>query len=324
MIRFKGLVAPTEVPTGDGRMFAAGKATHRDMPLPVMAQFGSGGHQGAIPVAKMEKMYPGPGGYWAEGYFLDPTFVPEVPKAVYMLQEKVMGPSVDLDRDYMVRQIPHPNRPDKKCAMFDEYNIIGTTLVPMPAFSQVYLSVESEPEKALLASAGVDLSQLLDNDEFDRLEENPDWLSTFTTSEFEVDEADCGCTSAETAPDVQGIIPYGNGVNMPKMNATTVTTTAASTFIVDGVRPSSVTFNFGDMMPMYHGQPFLEPMPEAPAAPMEEEEEPRAVVKIYPDTTVVKLPEEDIKVAVKHEGMEYAEGPGCYFNEDGNCPVCGY
>lgn len=323
MIRFKGLVAPTEVPTGDGRMFAAGKATNRPMPLPVMAQFGSGGHAGAIPVAKMEKLYPGPGGYWAEGYFLDPSFVPEVPKAVYMLQEKVMGPSVDLDRDYMVRQIPHPSRPDKKCAMFDEYNIIGTTLVPMPAFSQVYLSVESEPEKVLLASAGVDLTQLLDKETFDRVEDHPDWIISFSTSEFEVNEADCGCTSAETESDVQGIIPNGNGVEMPKMSATAVTTTAASTFIVDGVRqPSSVTFNFGDLMPMYHGQPFLQPMPEAPAPPMEET--PAAVVKVYDDKTVVKLPDEGIKVKVINEGMAEGDGPGCYFNEDGICPVCGY
>lgn len=166
MIKFKGLIAPTEVPTGDGRMFAAGKMTHRPLPLPLMAQFGSGGHSGAVPVAKMESIEPGPGGYWAQGYFLDPAFVPEVPKAIYMLQEKVMGPSVDLDRDYTVKAVPHPTRPDKKAAMFEEYNVIGATLVPMPAFHQVHMNVETEQEKSLLASAGVDLTQFLDDEEY--------------------------------------------------------------------------------------------------------------------------------------------------------------
>lgn len=166
MINFKGLIAPTDVPTGDGRMFCAGKMTHRPLPLPLMAQFGSGGHSGATPVATMKTIYPGPGGYWAEGNFLDPAIVPEVPRAVYMIQERVLGPSVDLDRDYTVKPVPHPSRPDKKAALFEEYNVIGATLVPMPAFYQVHMSVENDQEKALLASAGVDLDRMLTPDQF--------------------------------------------------------------------------------------------------------------------------------------------------------------
>lgn len=166
MIKFKGLIAPTDVPTGDGRMFAAGKMTHRPLPIPVMARFGSGGHDGAVPVAKIVKIYPGPGGYWGEGTFLDPAHAPEVPRAIYMVKEKVLGPSVDLDRDFTVKAVPHPSRPDKKAALFEEYNVIGTTLVPMPAFHQVHMSIETEEEKSLLASAGVDLSWFLSPDEF--------------------------------------------------------------------------------------------------------------------------------------------------------------
>lgn len=166
-VKFKGLIAPTQVPTGDGRMFAEGKATHRPLPIPLMAQFGSGGHAGATPVANIEKIYPGPGGYWGEGTFFDPTIVPEVPKAVYMMQKKALGPSVDLDRDFTVQAMPHPTRPDKKVGLFNEYNIIGATLVPMPAFHQVHMSVvDSTPEeKSLLASAGVDFSQFFTDSE---------------------------------------------------------------------------------------------------------------------------------------------------------------
>lgn len=168
-VKFKGLIAPTEVPTGDGRMFATGKATHRPLPIPLMAQFGSGGHSGATPVGNIEKIYPGPGGYWGEGSFFDPTIVPEVPRAVYMMQKKALGPSVDLDRDYTVKAMPHPTRPDKKVGLFNEYNIIGATLVPMPAFHQVHMSVvDSSPtEMSLLASAGVDFTQFIHPESFD-------------------------------------------------------------------------------------------------------------------------------------------------------------
>ena len=169
-IRWRGLIAPTEVPTGDGRMFASGKMTHRPTPMPMMVRFGSGGHDGATVVGKVNRIFDGPGGYWGEGEFLDPAMVPEVPKAIYMLKEKVMGPSVDLDRDFTVEAVKHPTRPDKRAGLFKEYNVIGVTLVPMPAFHQVHMSIENDPEptrhlelkvdsdadKTLLASLGID------------------------------------------------------------------------------------------------------------------------------------------------------------------------
>lgn len=151
-VRWRGLLAPTEVPTGDGRMFAAGKLTSRPLPIPLMVRFGSGGHDGATVVGKINRIYDGPGGYWAQGEFLDPAMVPEVPRAIYLLNEKVMGPSVDLDRDFTVEAVKHPTRPDKKAGLFKEYNVIGATLVPMPAFHQVHMSIDSDEEKALVAS----------------------------------------------------------------------------------------------------------------------------------------------------------------------------
>ena len=157
-IRFRGLIAPVDVPTGDGRMFAAGKMSHRPLPLPLLARFSSGGHDGATPVGKINRIYDGPGGYWAEGEFLDPSKVDEVAKAIYLLDQKVVGPSVDLDRDFTVESIKHPTRVGKPAGLFKEYNVIGATLVPMPAFSQVHLSVENDEEKALLASLGIDAS----------------------------------------------------------------------------------------------------------------------------------------------------------------------
>lgn len=122
-----------------------------------MVRFGSGGHEGATVVGKVNRIYDGPGGYWGEGEFLDPSMVPEVPKAIYILNNKVMGPSVDLDRDFTVEAIKHPIRADKRAGLFKEYNVIGVTLVPMPAFHQVHMSVDSDEDKVLVASVMPDL-----------------------------------------------------------------------------------------------------------------------------------------------------------------------
>ena len=158
-IRYTGLIAPEETPTGDGRLFAAGKGTTRPLPLPVMATFASGGHAGAVLVGKLVRTFAGPGGMWGSIDFLDPKVVPEVNKATYMLDQKVMGPSVDLDRDFTIEQIPHPLRAGARASRFSNYNIVGVTLVPMPAFSQVHLSVDNKAEQeALVASAGVTAS----------------------------------------------------------------------------------------------------------------------------------------------------------------------
>lgn len=155
-IRYTGLIAPEETPTGDGRLFAAGKGTTRPLPIPVMAKFNSGGHVDATVVGKLVRVFAGPGGMWGSIDFLDPAMVPEVNKATYMLDQKVMGPSVDLDRDYTIEQAAHPTKVGSKVARFSAYNIVGVTLVPMPAFSQVHLSVDNQAEQqSLLASAGV-------------------------------------------------------------------------------------------------------------------------------------------------------------------------
>lgn len=158
MIRWKGLIAPTAVPTGDGRMFAPGQMTHRPLPLPLMARFSSGGHDGANGIGTIDKIEPGDGGYHAEGNLFDPTMFPDVPKAIYLVQQHVLGPSVDLDRQFAVEPAPHPTEPDKKVMLFKQFNVIGATLVPMPAFYQVTMSVDTPEEKTLLASAGIDVS----------------------------------------------------------------------------------------------------------------------------------------------------------------------
>lgn len=151
-VRFKGLFEPEETPTGDRRMFKAGGLTNRDLPLPLMMRSTSGGHDGAETVAKIEKIERGPGGRWYFGTMLDPQMIPEVVKAIYLIENKMVGPSVDLDRTFTVE--PRDWKDGKKVAYFTNGNVIGATLVPMPAFAEatIQLEYDNDDEKALVAS----------------------------------------------------------------------------------------------------------------------------------------------------------------------------
>jgi hypothetical protein len=160
MITYSGLLAPEEVLTSDGRMFAAGKGEWREN-IPVLLKNKSGGHGDAVVVGTLSgRPHPGPGGTWGTVKFLDPQIVPEVALATYLLDNKAVGPSVDLGPIYTVEAVPHPSEPDKKAARFTRYVVVGVTLVPMPAFGQVHLSCDQEGERALLASAGVNLDHV--------------------------------------------------------------------------------------------------------------------------------------------------------------------
>lgn len=156
-IRWYGLLAPEEMTTGDGRMFAAQALTYRPFPLRAAWQRVSGrGHDGAVVVGSWNGQYQGQGGVWGAGEFLDPAIVPEVVQAVYLLECKLIGPSVDLDpRPLAYEVIEHPDDPDDVAMRITRGNVNGVTFVQTPAFSQVHITVDTEEEMAVLASAGV-------------------------------------------------------------------------------------------------------------------------------------------------------------------------
>lgn len=155
-IRWYGLVAPEEAPTGDRRMFAAQALGYREFPLPAAWQRVSGsGHAGSVVVASWDRQYADTGGIWAQGTFLDPTVVPEVVEAMYLLQKKLIGPSVDLDPDLAYEVVPHPTNPDESAFKVTKATVHGVTFVMGPAFPQVHITVEDDSEAALLASSGI-------------------------------------------------------------------------------------------------------------------------------------------------------------------------
>lgn len=155
-IRWYGLVAPEEVPTGDRRMFAASSLSYRQFPLRTAWQKVSGqGHAGAVVVGSWNGQYQGDGGVWGAGEFLDPTIVPEVVQAVYLLEKKLIGPSVDLDPDLSYEIVEHPTQADEFAMKVTKATVNGLTFVMAPAFPQVHITVDTEDEMAVLASAGI-------------------------------------------------------------------------------------------------------------------------------------------------------------------------
>lgn len=160
-IRWHGLLAPEDVPTGDRRMIAAQALSYRDFPLPAMFQRAqSGGHDNAVTVASWERQYAGIGGIWGQGSFLDPRIVPEVTEAIYLLEKRLIGPSVDLDGDLTYEVVDHPTQPGEFAIKITKATVHGVTFVSAPAFPQVHITVENDEEYALLASAGINMDAI--------------------------------------------------------------------------------------------------------------------------------------------------------------------
>lgn len=160
-IRWYGLVAPENVPTGDRRMIAAQALDYRTFPLPAMWQRAAvGGHDAAVVVASWDRWYAAEGGVWAEGVFLDPAIVPEVVEAIYLLGKKLIGPSVDLDPDLSYEVVEHPTVAGEYAVKITRARVHGVTFVMAPAFPQVHIVVEDDEEYALLASAGVNMDMV--------------------------------------------------------------------------------------------------------------------------------------------------------------------
>lgn len=144
---WSGLIAPYALPTGDGRRFAKGALSSRELPLPLKWQRQDGkGHEGSSAVGRIDKINFTDEGVFAEGIIFDPdpelTSLADLKKdadeAWFLLQQKVIGPSVDLDAmEYSplgdpaeLASNPHPEIEVTKG------RISSTTLVQIPAFAE--------------------------------------------------------------------------------------------------------------------------------------------------------------------------------------------
>lgn len=141
---WSGVLARLGVPTGDGRIIAPGEGSSRDLPLPLMWQeLSDDGHGGSRVVARIESLSIGDGMVTATGSMLD-----SAPHAVIeQLEAGLLGPSVDLDDiEYTMD--------DQERIVITKWRIAGATLVAIPAFADVSVTLDPMPvERSLLDEA---------------------------------------------------------------------------------------------------------------------------------------------------------------------------
>lgn len=155
--RWRSLLAPLNVATGDRRRLQAGAISHRELPLPLMWQKMTGdGHSASVVVGRITGMNIGDSGIEAEGDWL-PT--PEAEEARGYAGAGVIKPSVDLDDVDYEMHLPggtgtkfDPNRhcTEDGCEVHEMVvtrgRVSGATLVSIPAFAEVTFEMYEEPD----------------------------------------------------------------------------------------------------------------------------------------------------------------------------------
>lgn len=137
---WSAVLARLGVPTGDGRIIAPDGGSSRDLPLPLAWQeLSDEGHGGSRVVGRIESLHIGNGIVGATGTMLD-----SAPQAVIeQLEAGLLGPSVDLDDiEYTMDAIER--------LVITKWRIAGATLVAIPAFADVSLTLEPMPSTEIV------------------------------------------------------------------------------------------------------------------------------------------------------------------------------
>lgn len=149
---FTAVIGRLGMPTGDGRLISPGGLTSRDLPLPLAWQRqSSDGHSGSVIVGRMETVSFGQDIVTATGTMLD---VPESYEVEQLIEAGVVGPSMDLDDlTYVVD--------DADRVIITQGRVAGATLVSIPAFAEVSISLDPLPaEPQTEPGAGTDMGWL--------------------------------------------------------------------------------------------------------------------------------------------------------------------
>jgi uncharacterized protein DUF6582 len=143
-----GPLAPIGRPTEEPRIkrqFDPGALKHRPLPLPLNWRERDGaGHDGGVTIGRIMGMTVGPDHMgqetmWGWGDLLDPEVIPEVTKAKYLLEQGVLGASVDPGGPVVASIDPATGD-----QYVSEYTVGGATLVSRPAFSGMQLCLLNE------------------------------------------------------------------------------------------------------------------------------------------------------------------------------------
>lgn len=129
--RWNGVFARPGIPTGDGRLLTPGGGTNRTLPLPLMWQPETGdGHDGAVIIGRIDDVAYENDMVTATGLIFDGY---EADQAQELIDQGVIGPSVDL------AAMEYTYDEATGTAVITAWEIAGATLVPIPAFADVYI-----------------------------------------------------------------------------------------------------------------------------------------------------------------------------------------
>lgn len=161
--RWRGLLAPINKPTGDGRRMAKGAFRSRQLPLALKWQrVDDQGHDASVVIGLMDRLDidEAAGEVWGEGELFDdqpnlPRLSEDVAEAMLLTSKKIIGPSVDAGAAEMVFVEEGSDTPltdaDWERLMWEEmetgvaapiemlftdYEIAAATLVVIPAFAE--------------------------------------------------------------------------------------------------------------------------------------------------------------------------------------------
>lgn len=166
-----GVLAPEGIPTGDGRQFAVGGLTNRDLPLPIAYQLLSGeGHSGSATVGRIDEIFRvGSEMRFRGAVVLTKDYSAGVIEGI--VDGTVRGISVDVD-DIELEMSDESEVDDGKMPLtvFSKARIAGVTIVPIPAFQEAYISLGHDfadelSEEALAACAECAEKGPLDDDD---------------------------------------------------------------------------------------------------------------------------------------------------------------
>jgi hypothetical protein len=165
-----GPIAPIGRPTEEPkrtRVFEPGALQHRALPLPfAWREHTAEGHFGAVTVGRILGIAYGPNEAgmefaWGWGDYLDEEIIPDAKKARYLMDQGVLGASVDGGGRVVVTV-----NPENGYEHASEFTIGGVTTVPIAAFSGMQLY---------------------------NLDDNGDWPAYDMDMVMDLEEEDCGC-----------------------------------------------------------------------------------------------------------------------------------
>jgi hypothetical protein len=220
--RWRGLLVPYDTMAPDGRVISAPPdmvPKSRQMPLPLNVQVATAeGHENAIPVGRVNRIWSKDGALWGEGEFDLAT--PEGRDWAGRVGRQMAGwGSVDLDAESapVVSARGEDKVPRKQ---YDDWTFAGFTLVTRPAFDAArigpYLDEQDVIDDENNCLTPDDVADILDGirDSGDDQGSGLEQRFAASTAQILASDGGCGCGGA-SEPDAKVTFPAGGKSGLP-------------------------------------------------------------------------------------------------------------